>query len=239
LLVGFVLYVSLTAIARNVLGASTAASSRYVHVGALFVLPFVALGGEALARRRAILAIVPVVLLVIALPRNLSVFEHRSALTTGRGGANTMAAASHSALFESAPADDRYGESSFAPRLAPTAGWLRAAHASGRLPRIADPPLTLVLRADGDLALQQRKGTRKPACARRVQSAGMHLERGDVVRIEHAVYITVVRGTASSPPFNFDVEHGHEIADIAGPVDVVVVSAKETQPAVCLPPIPR
>jgi hypothetical protein len=238
LLVGFVLYVALTAVARNVLGASTAASSRYVHVGALFVLPFVALGGEALARRRALLVIVPVALLAIALPRNLSAFDHRNALTTGRGVARIIAVAPYSALFDAAPADDRYAETGFGPQLAPTAGWLRAARASGRLPTITDPPPELVLRADGDLALQQRRGSEQP-CVRRVRSARVHLERGDRVRFERAVQISVVRGRSSSPPFLFDPAGGHAVVDVAGPIDVVVTTATGTEPAVCAPAAAR
>jgi hypothetical protein len=231
LLVGFFVYTSSAALARSVVGAASAGSPRYLHVGALFVLPFVALGGEALARRKTLLAIVPVVLLAIALPRNLDAFQHRNPLTLGRE--DIIAAAPHSRFFETAPARARYVPFSFARDVAPTVAWLRAAERTGRLPRLAHPDPVLVLRADADLALAQRRVS-SASCAQPRHAVVTRLERGQMLVIDEPVNVAVVGGGHRAAPLFFAPSDGNAIVAVAGPIGIEATTADAAGNGICV-----
>jgi hypothetical protein len=234
LLVGFVCFLVLTSVARSGLGVGSAESSRYLHMAAVFVLPLVALGGETLARRREYLAVVPIVLLAIGVPRNANAFEQRSVFARGRE--DIIAVAPHSRFFDSAPAKRRYGVIALVPTLAPTAQWLRAAKSAGRLPGIAHPSAQLVLEADGIFALDQQVRGDVGECVERSGEFRVHLERGQGVRFDSPVDIYVVRGASSSGAFRFDPAAGRKVFVVAGPIDLKVIAGDSPARPVCVPP---
>jgi hypothetical protein len=202
-------------------------------MAAVFVLPFVALGGETLARRREYLAVVPIVLLAIGVPRNANAFEQRSVFARGRE--DIIAVAPHSRFFDSAPAKRRYG-AVLVPTLAPTAQWLRAAKSAGRLPGIAHPSARLVLESDGIFALDQQVNGDVGECVERSGELRVHLERGQGVRFDSPVDIYVVRAGSSSGAFRFDPAAGRTVFVVAGPIDLKVATAGPPTHPVCVPP---
>ena len=72
LVIGFLTFAFVTAVARvDVGGVASAASGRYVYVAAALLLPMIAFGIEAFARRQAALAIAALVLLAVGVPGNV------------------------------------------------------------------------------------------------------------------------------------------------------------------------
>jgi MFS family permease len=69
------IFFAVTAQSRWFLGLQAARSTRYLYVGAVFVLPALALAGEALARRWRFAAWPVALLLLIGIPGNIEAFE--------------------------------------------------------------------------------------------------------------------------------------------------------------------
>jgi hypothetical protein len=84
LLLGAVFFLTVTASNRAGFGADYARQSRYLHIVAALLLPPIALGAEAIARRRRPLPLLITLLFVVGIPGNIAAlarFEHSQAPT--------------------------------------------------------------------------------------------------------------------------------------------------------------
>ncbi len=77
--VGGLVFSSFSATGRWYLGSSFARSSRYVHIGTALALPVIAIGVDAVARRKREVGIAATALLLIAIPWNSTHFGSDSA----------------------------------------------------------------------------------------------------------------------------------------------------------------
>jgi hypothetical protein len=123
LVAAWVGFSAITAINRVALIADfpdIGASARYVHIGAVLMLPLVALGGMYLGQSRSVLALVPVVALAFGVPGNIDALANRSPYTLG--SRDLVVSVAHSSLIDDVPAGFHPMKSVDA-----TADWLRSA----------------------------------------------------------------------------------------------------------------
>jgi hypothetical protein len=192
------------------------------------LLPLVALGGEVLAERRAILGVVPLALLAVGIPNNVDLL--RTPVHT-IGVRDLVTAASHSPLLPQLRAQDRLFNVPGVPSMAPTAGFLRAAAKDGQLPDLGRPSAQAALTADGWVALHQTGRTSGPSCPA-TSPRSIRVARGARVVFSGTVVVALRRGTETSGLFPFNSRNGNTIAVRAGPIDLLV-SGPLGRPAIC------
>jgi hypothetical protein len=231
LTVGFVAFASFTAIARAVFGVESASEPRYIYVAAALFLPVVALGAQALTRRWVGFGAAPLVLLAIGLPTNIDLLVNRDPIELGEH--DQVAAAAHSDLLPQLPADTRLFTTPFAPEFGPTAGWLRAAAAEGRISEPQNPTGSLLADADAQIALRQAgRATSDRACPLRPSPLTARLDRGDRIVFSGSITVVVARGDRRSWPRQYS-SPGGAVEIRAGPVDVEIRGLGHQPPAVC------
>lgn len=223
----------LTAFGRaQAFGSGTASSDKYIYVVAALLLPVVGLGAATVARRWMVLGAAPLVLLAIGLPGNIDLLRHPGPYTIGAKTAVTAAA--HSPLLDQLPGSTRIFSVDLAPAMAPTAGFLRHAVASGRLPALHDVDPRVQLDADSILALEQTdaRGGRRP-CPVANGAQRLRATRGTRITFSGTVTIILRRGRATSTPHSFQSQNGNAIDVRAGPVDLTITGPLGRPPAIC------
>jgi hypothetical protein len=228
-----VLFTTLTGVSRaGVTAANQAEAGRYRYVVVALLLPLVALGGEALARRARFLVLVPIALLALGVPGNLDLLRDGPARFAA-GNPDLYRAAAHSDLIDQVPARFRLDEGFVG--IGPTVAWLRRGVETDRIPAPGPGvPASVRLTADGRLALrQQREDEGLDPCARRRETVRARLERGDRLAFSGTVVVTVVHGRDRSSPFSYDGGTRSAIAAVAGPIDVLVTGPLGGPPTVC------
>ena len=234
LAVGWAAFAALTAAARANVGltADTHDAGRYLHVGIALLLPLVAAGAEALARRQVLLGAVALVPLAIGLPGNVDKLTHTEPFL--RGDPQLVFAMAHSPSVGDVAPDTT--PPMFGPFDGPlTTRWLARQAAAGRIPEPdgADPVRDLT--AINWLVLAQAAGPgSQPDCPRLTAPLAATLRSGDQIRFTGTVTVTVTDGTQASYPRQFIGRHGSVINAQAGPVDVVVRPGIGQPPGVCM-----
>ena len=236
LAVGWVAFATLTAAARSngALTANTHDAGRYLHVGIALLLPLVAAGAEALARRRVLLGAAALVPLAIGLPGNVDKLTHTEPFL--RGNRQVVFAMAHS------PFVDEVAPGTTPPMFGPfdgplTARWLARQAAAGKIPEPdgADPVRDLT--ATNWLALAQATGPDdQPDCPQLTAPLAATLRSGDQIRFTGTITVSVTDGTQQSYPRQFLSSDGSVIRAQAGPVDVVVRPGTGQRPRLCMPP---
>lgn len=221
LVVAFVAFATLTAVARIGFGVESAASGRYVHVAAMLFVPLVAAGTEVLASGNRLLAFVPVLLIAAALPWNVDRLVNREPITLGSRDA--VAAAAHSPFLRQVPEDQRYFTSVFWPDIGPTAGWLRRAVAGGRIPEPDGATAQQLLRADLVLAVVPGSAQTPDAeCPPTSEPVRTEIRRGDRIRFSGPIEVVAERGGVRSLPMIFDGSTVRSVDVVAGPLTVQI-----------------
>lgn len=213
-------------------GVQSAGEERYVYVVAGTLLPLVALGGEALARRATLLGLLPAALLVVGVPGNVDRLADRNPLLLGQP--DQVEAIAHSPWIDDVPGERRLLLQPWYPRLNPTVEFLRVTAARGRIPEPKGVPRSVLLWADGVLALRQRDDD-PPRCQLR-RSSELALRPGDALRFDGVLTVRVVRGGTRSDPIRFDDRFGPRIDVMAGPLEVELSGAFGQRPRACVQP---
>jgi len=204
----------LTAQGRWVFGLEQARSSRYLYIGAVCLLPALAVAGDAIARRWRPATAVVVVLFLVGVPGNVSAF--------GSGLANdryfnvqrqTVLALPRTPEAEQVPRwvrplPDPYNGEDL------TIGWLLDVLDAGRLPAIDAVDPTILARFPINLGLAQ---TTRPfpgeACQARSTPVELSLEKGDRLGLRSAVKVaTVADGQRTSPWVAFTPKGGETLS---------------------------
>jgi hypothetical protein len=148
------------------------------------------------------------------------------------GAHDPVAATAHSHLLPQLPADTRLFTTPFAPEFGPTAGWLRAAAAQGR---ISEPQnTTLLADADAQIALSQAgSATSDRKCPLLPSPLTARVDRGDRILFSGSINVVVARGDRRSRPRRYSSEGGDAVEIRAGPIDLKIRGLGNQPPAVC------
>lgn len=225
-------FAALTAFGRaGGFGVATASSDRYIYVVAALALPIIGLGAEALARYRVVLGAIPLVLLVVGLPRNVDRMREPIPFTIGAKDLTTAVA--HSPFLRQLPADTRLLSIPLEPSFAPTAGFLRAAAADGRLPSVSDRSPQARLTADATVALGQTGAPRTRSCPAARTPVSLRAERGTRVVFSGTVLVVARRRDVATFPRTFTSTVGDVIEVRAGPLDLTITGPAGRAPSIC------
>ena len=205
----------LTAQGRWVFGLEQARSSRYLYIGAVCLLPALAVAGDAIARRWRPATAVVVVLFLVGVPGNVSAFGSGAIVNERFFDAQrqTVLALPRTPEAEQVPRwvrplPDPYNGEDL------TIGWLLDVLDAGRLPAIDAVDPTVLARFPINLGLAQ---TMRPfpggACETRSVSIVLSLEKGDRLGIHSSVNVaTVVDGKKASPWVGFSPGSGQTLS---------------------------
>jgi hypothetical protein len=236
LAVGWVAFAGLTAAARANVGltADTHDAGRYLHVGIALLLPLVALGAEALARRQVLLGAAALVPLAIGLPWNVDKLVHNE--TFMRGDPQLVFAMAHSPFVDDVPPGTT--PPMFGPFDGPlTTRWLAQQAAAGRIPEPDGSDRVRDLTASNWLVLAQEAGPgNQPDCPELKAPVAGTLQSGDQIGFTGTVMVSLIDGRQASYQRRFVSREGSMINAQAGPVDVVVRPEIGQPPRVCMPP---
>ena len=212
-------------------GAEFGATDRYVYVAAALLLPLVALGAEALARRSAVLGAVPLALLLVGLPANIDLLRHSQTLPFG--SREIVTAVAHSPLLDQLPADTRMFALPNAPDFAPTVGFLRNTARDGTLPALDHPSKQLQLNADLYVAVHQTGEPRGRACPAPQAPRTMLVDRGARIAFSGSIEIAAGDGAVRSTPAVFNSASGDTVDVRAGPIELTVSGPLAGPPTIC------
>jgi len=212
-------------------GLHTAASGRYIYVVAALFLPVIALGAELLARRWIVLGAVPLVLLAIGLPDNIDRLRQTDPFMAA--SKENVTAIAHSPLIGQLPPKTRLFSVRAVPEVAPTAGFLRAAADSGRLPGLDHPSPQVLLNADAYIALHQTGRRTGRACPVETSPQTVRASRGTRIVFSGSVVVSVRRDGVSSFPTEFESRSGNVVEVRAGPLDVTITGPLGRPPSIC------
>jgi hypothetical protein len=216
----------------DVAGITSASSDRYVYVSTALLIPLMALGAEALARRQIAFAIAFVMCLVIGVPGNIDLLKTSGPFT--KGDPNFVEGAAYSPFLPQLPGDMRLPLSRFAPQLAPTVDWLRQTRDSGRITRPRD--LTPKTQLTTELRLALQSTGRPPArdCPLADGPVTMTLRKGDEIAFSGDLNVVAVDGdtTSSRVPY---AEAGDGVLDVvAGPLRSRLNGPRGSPPRLCV-----
>jgi hypothetical protein len=198
LLIGSIVFLTITATGRLILGAGTASSSRYVYIVAAMTLPALAVAADALTARWRWFLPVAIVLFLVGIPANIDALR-------GAQRAQRLTAQTTRRIMLTLPRDPI---ASRVPRsLVPdpltarqvTIGWLLDGVAQHRIPA----PARIVRRdrAANNFRLsfdQRRQASPTTSCFTLRRATTVALEQGDVIGLSG----NVIRALpASGPPF--------------------------------------
>ncbi|MGZ4692731.1 MAG: hypothetical protein ACXWA3_03800 [Acidimicrobiales bacterium] len=212
MLVGLVVFYAISGSGRWWSGSDYARSSRYLYLGAAFVLPAIGVAADALMRRWRALVPAVVALLVIGIVGNIVTFRRDTDADASRYDDIRVLVLN---LADRSIGDEVDPRTEPDPRANPglTIGWLRHARADGDVP---DPP---PLSANEEVLLPVRLGfvqrfAPPPSDCRPLDSKiEVRPAKGTVYGIAGVgdrLTVTPLddAGVPSAPPVKFDVGHG-------------------------------
>jgi hypothetical protein len=226
-------FVALTSLARASYMPDIYASGRYLHIGAALLLPLVAAGAEALARRRTLLGAAALVPLAIGLPSNVEKLVHTEPLF--RGEPQMVFAMAHSPFVDRVPPDAT--PPLFGPFDGPlTTRWLARQSAAGRIPEPDGTDPVRDLTATNWLVLAQEADPRgQPDCPELTGPLAATLRSGDQIGFTGTITVSVTDGTHESYARRFISSEGSAVRAHTGPVDIVVRPGISQGSGVCMP----
>jgi hypothetical protein len=225
LLLGAVLFLAIAGVGRaSLFGASTARSSRYLHVVAALSLPAIAVAAEAFMRRWRALGVVAVALLLVGIPGNIDFLVHYDTNAKFElGSPDRMLALPRVRLAREVPRRLRP-----APDLAPyvTIGWLLDGAAAGRIP---DPgrigPLTSATANLRLSLLQSKRPTTATHCRVLRAPATRSLTTGQSI-VFNGGRIRVSSATNPIIQVSYGVGYGRTLVAVHGPLTLRFSSAR-------------
>lgn len=227
-------FTALTAFSRSGIAAElgvdvadVAKSGRYIYVVAALLVPITALGAQRLAQWWRPLALIPVVLVALALPDATRELRERSPFANGNP--DQIATLAHSDLIDQVP-------DGFMPLAIQDvrAGWLARAAAAGDIPDPSDDVTpTMQLNADAALALVSEPTT-DLTCETAEGPIEARVPAGTRILVESPALMALTDGDLVSR--ERPVAAGSTITVQAGPVDVRVWGQGETTLVACMVP---
>lgn len=212
MLVGLILFYGISAYGRWWSGSDYARTSRYLYLGAAFVLPAVGVAADAVMRRWRRLAPVVVALLAVGIVGNILTFRDEARADEER---YEPARALILNLADRSLGDEVGAATEPDPRANPglTIGWLRAARAAGKVP---DPPplsTTEELLLPVRLGFVQSFGLPPSDCRTLDSKLDVRPVKGTVYGIAGAgdrLTVTPIDddGEPTVQPVKFDINHG-------------------------------
>lgn len=227
LLVGGAVFLVLTSQSRAVLGAATSREERYLHLGAAFVLPALAVAADALARRWSLAAPVVLVLLLAGVPANaLDIADAKGPGTSSELVSQLAAAAERWDVPDGVRPMDVYGTGF-------TAGWLRESLADGRIPEPDKPPSKqLEAQLRFRLSIEQLPNRATGMCQLLRAPVDRELRPGDEVIFAD----DVLEVTANGVTLQFWPKNGEVLRVVDGPRTVQLSAGNPyAPPAICQP----
>ena len=188
---------ALTAQLRWVFGLEAAHSSRYVYIGAVLLLPALALAGDAIARRWRSAMVPIVVLLLVSVPGNISdfgssVFDARYFDTQRQ----TLLGLARTDLAERVPPTVRPLHDPLAPEEL-TIGWLLDLRDEGRLPEAGEIDPRVEALFPIRLGLNQVDGPLEDSdCTTHTGPVDLSLDEGDRFAIRTPALIRLLESGA-------------------------------------------
>ena len=170
-LVGFVLFATLSGSGRWFYGTAYAAASRYLYLGAAFLLPALGVAATTLIRRWRPLVVVVVLVMLAGIPGNIDAFNHQGPGSFYlRVGPQTIASLADSPLVSRIPPSSQIAIASY-PGL--NAGWLAAAGRNGWIPR---PAVSVVTASVVPIVLGLIQSDHQPPVGGTCQTVSGHLD---------------------------------------------------------------
>jgi hypothetical protein len=215
---GSVLFAASTGFGRWWSGLDQASASRYVYLGAAFVLPALALAMETIARywrptvRRSVIVGALMALLVIPIPWNIANFETNSIRQVFASQRNKLEAAPRMPFAASVP---RNVVPVHHPQLSEgvTIGFLLDAARAGKLPAPSSIPERQVNEMKVRLGVAQFDDDVQPTrCAVHNKPIDSQPSKGSVYHITEPVMVaTLDNGQLTSPQISFDPANGKSL----------------------------
>jgi hypothetical protein len=215
------LFLTITGTSRAVFGLQAAASSRYIDVAGVLLLPALAVAADALARRQRVLLPVVLALLVVGIPGNIAAVRRDLPPARYFRAYRQMIVSLPRMSLATAVPGSVHPEPNQAPTV--TVSWLLDALRSGRLPK----PRALTERERGAnilrLSLDQSSSPAGSSCRAVDKPVLLNLRKGDAFTIEGRVAIQLVRDQVRSDPVVFGAGFltgagPHELRDVGGPL---------------------
>jgi hypothetical protein len=229
LLLGVFIFLILSGVWRvGFLGPESARASRYLHPGAAFVLPAVAVAADAVARRWRLAAPVMLVVLVVGIPGNIRALTGytRDQKQARHDYRKQILALPRTPVADEVPRTVRPETTGYDSRTNVTIGWLLDGAASGRIP---DPgQITPALAAANTFRLsfwQTHSGSRRTGCKTISKPITRHLEKGDAIGISGwLVRVTSGAGASAGTSVVLDPRDGDTVVGVQGPSTVQVAA---------------
>jgi hypothetical protein len=223
MLVGSVIFLTVTGIGRGIFGPDAARAGRYLHLVTALSLPAIAVAADALVRRSRLLGTVAVALLLVGVPGNVGLLvDHDARAKFTLGTPDLVLPLPRVAMADRVPRRLRPLPDS-APKV--TIGWLLDGAAAGRIP---DPGrISPLARATATLRLsflQARRPTTRSACRALREPVTRTLQQNQVIRIDGG------RLRISAPENDliaatYTPSAGHALVAVGGPLSVIMRSA--------------
>jgi hypothetical protein len=244
LLIGAFIFVVMTSwadTATSVFSGQYITNSHYLHIFVAMVIPAIAIGANAIARRWRVVAPAILAVLVVGIPGNLAKLEPNGFLNL-YSAPFQIAFRQYIISIPTIPAAHEVPRSYqpspfFAPQL--TIGWLLDQRAAGRLP---DPgPLTprTVANLTLGLALHQSNGTGGAnSCSPLVGPVTRRLEKGQSIGVKGgAIDVALVTVKATSDVTAFDpAADGITLTALLGPLTLIIEPGRPGPLTRFLPP---
>jgi hypothetical protein len=208
LLIGGVLFAASAAFGRWTFGVEFARSNRYMHLGAAFALPALAVAAEAIVRRRR--ALLPVVLALFLLPIPWNIAAFGTAFFVDQE--STVVNAARVPFAEDVPRDTRPVDDGFMDKV--DIGFLLDAKRDGKLPNQTAPISPRVVNElKVRLGVVQAKGQNdSPSCRTSTVPIDIAPKKGDRYRTPTGLAIVTHDGArATSNPVFFEVVNGRNL----------------------------
>jgi hypothetical protein len=236
LLIGMLAFIAITAVGRSSWGGlEWARKGRYLEIQAAMLLPAIALGADALARRWRALGPVVVVVLVVSIPGNISAADEWLAEAHQfKDSLRLVEAMAYNPLARRAPRAMELGHP-----WGINVGWLVDGADSGRIPRSAHASPGDVSVANLVLSLRQIPSPTRGPCPLLRAPVKIHLSKGQSIGVRKgAVSVTelnppnhvatsVELGTRKATP-----EFSNRLVAVVRPLALMIAPAKPT-PRLC------
>lgn len=221
LLTGALLYFVVAGAGRvERFGTGFATRSRYAHIGAILVLPAVALAADALARRWRLLAVPAVVLLLAGVPGNVGAVE---TMVNKDAPPGLVLAVANSPALPTSNGDTRPFRGQIGLKNL-TVDWLREGVASGRIPRSQSSAAD---RTDAAvrLALYLDRGQPRPSGPCRPFPATLvrRFDAGDSIAFSGAILVAVrLPGERAVKVVGFGSRRPTRLVSSYGPIELTI-----------------
>jgi len=214
LLVGMVVFLTVSAYGRWWAGAAYGAQSRYVYVVVAMLLPGLAVAADALARRWRYLLPVVLVLLLVGVPGNIGQFVDESRYV---GPSFEISQQMVLAVTTSPLADEVPEWVEIDPRVNPglTIGWLRQIRDAGDLPAGGPVDETTANQIPIRLGVAQTFGPPPKDCRTLTGKIDLRPAQDTIYGFSGSLIAVAPlddAGEPTAPPLKFDPSHGRRLA---------------------------